>query len=276
MNQTYKIIENEDELRYYFDNILPPLKNNEVYFVSLSARNKLLSKGEQKAINLGRTEMFSRSIIRERNWDKFLRKIKRFETTYGSYKTKNNSDIPNKAIVCYININPSNSLTVYKEFTTIMTEYMQELAICASEGRDMSNIMSRINKQDRLLMNCYQKARGTKHWIDIDIDVPHHKVIENILQYHTEEIKKYNGRSYIIQTQGGYHLLISRYTSFDQQYNPKTILKALDEEISYYLSDGVSGKLENIGGEIILNENQMIPIPGAYQGDFPVQIMNKH
>lgn len=271
----YEIIGDEKELKWFFDNILPPLQKEEVYFVSLSARNKLLTKEEQKELNLGRTEMFFRQIIRERNWEKFLRKIKRFETSFGSYKTKNNSNIPNKAIVCYVNINPSDSLKAYKEFNKTMNEYLHELTICASRGRDMSNIISRINKQDRLLMNCYQKARGVKYWIDFDIDTPHYKEIEYVLQDFVEEVKERHGKAYIIQTRGGYHLLVSRDTAFDKEYNPRVILREANYKIARYLSSGVSGKLENIGYEIIQNNNEMLPLPGLFQGDFLVKVINK-
>lgn len=270
--QYYNLIWSEEELKYFFDNILPPLKDGEVYFVSLSARKKFLTDSEREKLQMSRTEMFQRQIIRKQDWNNFLRKIKRFEVREGAYTTKNNSIIPQKILMSYVNINPSDSLTAYKEFNKQMVEYMHELAICASEGRDTTNIMSRISKQDRLLMNCYQKATGTKHWIDIDLDVPHNGQIENIIQEVEIKIEDHFGAAYTIQTQGGYHLLISKDTEFDRYFNSKIILEELQNNI-YKLILGEDDDPENY--EIEINKNSMIPLPGLLQANFPVRIINK-
>jgi len=271
----YKIIWSEEELKWFFDNVIPPLTDSEVYFVSLSARNKLLSKEEQKELNLGRTEMFQRGVIREKEWIRFLRKIKQYECKVGSYTTKNNSAIPNHAIVCYFNINPSNVLQAYKQFSQTMNEYYLELATCVSDNKDKSNILYRIKKQDVLLMNCFQKNRGTKYWIDFDFDVPkNNKILEGIKEI-GREVYERDGRHYIIETKGGYHLLASRNTDFDRDFNPKTIVEEESKNIAIYLSEGSTDSLEELGYEVMQNKNEMLPLPGTFQGGFKVKVIKE-
>jgi hypothetical protein len=272
----YNIIYDEDELRYFYDNVLPPLKQDEVYFVSLSARNKLLTEDQKLKIQLSRTEMFERRLIREREWIRFLRTIRKFETTYGAYTTKNGSNIPNEAIICYININPSSILKAYRDFNKQMNEYMYELAECITQGHDTDNIMRRIKKQDRLLMNSYQKARGTKHWIDLDFDVPKdNNWIYTILKNMVWIVKMRGGRAYIVDTRGGYHVLIDKRTPFDKQVNPKTLLEDAAEGIALYLSEGKEKNLKVLGYEAMINDNEMLPTPGTLQGGYKVRILNK-
>lgn len=165
---------------------------------------------------------------------------------------------------------------IYKEFNKTMNEYMHELSMCAREGRSMSNILHRINLQDRLLMNCYQKARGRKHYIDLDFDVPHSEKIEKILHNLKNVIEEdHNGRAFVIKTQGGYHVLISRDTEFDNFFNPPNIVSFYGEDMAKLLSQGASGKLENIGYEGIVNSNAMIPLPGTAMNNHTVRVLFK-
>jgi hypothetical protein len=275
MSEKYEIIKDEEELKWFFDNIAPPLENDEVYFVSLSARSKLLTEKEKVMLNLGRTEMFSRSIIREKEWDRFLRTIKKYEVSFGAYTTKNGSEIPNRAIVVYFNINPSSTLKAYKEFNKTMNEYMFELSTCSMTGRDTSDIMHRIKKLDVLLMNCYQKNRGTKHWMDFDFDVPKIKVVLDNIEDLVSEIEKRGGRAYIIETQGGYHVLVSTDTQFDESFNPQTIIETYGREIAYDITYGEQGNIKTLGYEVIHNSNAMIPLPGTFHNNMTARVINK-
>lgn len=49
-----KLIHNREEYNKFI-NILPDLKDDEVYFLSLSARNKYLTDAERTLFGLGRT-----------------------------------------------------------------------------------------------------------------------------------------------------------------------------------------------------------------------------
>jgi hypothetical protein len=255
----YKIIYDEEELKKFFD-ILPPLKSTEVFFVSLSARNKYLTKELQTYYGLGRTEMFEKRIIRYRDWERLLRTLRKFETAAGSYLTKKGLNIPDRCITCYININPSDTLKAYKEFNQTMTEYMYELAHCATDNRDLDNISKRINKMDNLLMTCYQKNRGTKHFIDIDFDIPKsNEIFWEFISHFTYHLDDNNVKYHVIDTHSGYHVLLERDTvkfNFTELINP------------------LNKKAKNLyNSEVVLNKNEMIPIPGTLQGNYEVRFI---
>ncbi len=72
----YKFIQDKYELKRFYDFILPDLLPNEVYFVSLSARNKYLTTEERYDLSLGRTEMFERRIIKKKNGIDFIEILK--------------------------------------------------------------------------------------------------------------------------------------------------------------------------------------------------------
>lgn len=246
------LIYSEEEIKKFYSNVLPPLSNSEVYFVSLSARNKYLTQEERVLLNLGRTEMFERRIVRNNDYNKFIRTIKKFEVKDGSYTTKNNSIIPDKCIICYININPSNTLKALNEFNKTINEYYLEISICASEGRDPTNILSRINKCDTLLMNCFQRNRGKKHYIDVDFDT---KNALALIAF-TDELTSKEVEHHIIETKSGFHVLLKSDTI---TYNFTKKLNELNNE--------------SVDGEIVVNKNGMVPLPGTLQGGYKVKLI---
>jgi len=76
-----------------FLNILPDLQKDEVYFVSLSARNKLLTPEERSFYSLGRTEMFARETAFSK--EDLEKKIKvNLSDRLKSKRTNNGKEIP--------------------------------------------------------------------------------------------------------------------------------------------------------------------------------------
>lgn len=138
-----------------FANILPELTKNEVYFVSLSARNKYLSEEERLFYHLGRTEMFGRKLIR--NKENYAERIERLINSLPSYKTKNGKNMPEKAMVCYANINPSDGVKAYLEFNSYINDIL--IKDLESNGRFEHN---NFKKLDTIIMNFYQKSRSRK------------------------------------------------------------------------------------------------------------------
>lgn len=279
----YKIIADEKELKWYYENILHPLENNEVYFVSLSARNKYLTAKEREDLQLGRTEMFARKIISIDKWEVFLRSIKSFEINEGGYTTKNNSNIPEKSMVCYFNINPSCSIKAYNMFNKTMNDYMFELAYCSIHDRAKENILKRINKQRTLLMNCYQKSRGTKHWLDLDFDVPEYFNAPKLMKDFLNALKI---EYYWVETKSGYHLLIDIDSLSKMKVNPQNICQEGLIRLFRATTEKQRGSTPKYEGkntividskkyEIIINKNAMIPLPGTYQAGHKVTVLNK-
>lgn len=265
INKEYiQIVYDENEIKWFFDNILPPLAPAEIYFFSLSARNKYLTMEEREIYGLGRTEMFEKTIVRERNWEKFIKKIRRLECDTRGYVTKKGFPIPPKTMVLYMNINPSNTLKALGMLNKLTNEYFQEMSSLILKGGDTDNFFNRINKIDNNLMSYYQQATGTVHWVDFDFDVP--KDI-NIVDYSTEILKNFNITNFHwIDTKSGYHCLVD---SKQIRFNPNDLLNKIEEILR--IEAGIF--LDEEKHEIIYNNNAMVPLPGTLQGGHPVKLL---
>lgn len=259
----FNLIVNEETLKSFFTNILYPLENDEVFFVSLSGRKKYLSEDERQIYDLGRTEMFERRIIREYNWDRFKRTIYKFNASSSAYVTKDGKSIPQKCLSVYVNINPSSTLKTLKDFNNKMNEYQYELSQCIMNNRPIDNIISRIKKADRLLMTAYQRNRSRKIWLDIDFDIPHKNF--DVVQHFINEIEENGVRYVIVKTHSGFHVLMDRRTL---NYNFNTSL----QKTIMFSKDVMS--IDDFG-EIVVNKNEMIPLPGTLHADFPVHFLNR-
>jgi hypothetical protein len=73
MNENYVLLIDEDEFEKFYKHCVPELGPDEVFFISLSARNKYLTEQERRDLELGRTEMFARRLIRQRDFSRFTR-----------------------------------------------------------------------------------------------------------------------------------------------------------------------------------------------------------
>lgn len=254
-----------NELKKFYDKCIPDLEDFEVFFLSLSARNKYLTKEEQKELSLGRTEMFSRRIVRLKDFDRLTRVITQLECNEEGYKTKTNASIPNKCIVVYWNINPSNSLKAYRKFNKIINEYTFE-AVNADKKEDISR---RFNKMDIQLMNAYQTERGRRIYIDMDVDVMPEdgqaEVVSAMAQFFEEKNVDYN----IIDTKGGVHFLVRAASLGVNKVNPNLAIEVGFEALSRFHDRDVTPE----EFEIIINKNAMIPLPGTLQGGYEVRCM---
>ena len=88
-----------------FHKLLKPLEGDEVYFVSMSARNKYLSAEERASFDLGRSEMMGRKIIKSSDFESYFRTIRSYEHTwYG----RSGAELSSKCLIVYANINVSS------------------------------------------------------------------------------------------------------------------------------------------------------------------------
>ena len=137
-------------------------------------------------------------------------------------------------------------------------------------------------------------CKGTRYWMDFDIDVPKwfkegpkevndgYEPIGSIDAF--EEMKSQlrgrfgKGNYVIVDTSGGYHVLVR--TSAIKE-NPHEFCKAVEFIYSTmvarncgepYLDDNGQEKFE-----CIVNDSQIpgLPLPGTYQYDRPVTVLNK-
>jgi hypothetical protein len=248
----YTFIYSEEELHKFFDVVLPPLTDNEVYFVSLSARKKYLSD-ETKNILDGSSEMFERRLIEKKDWNLFLRTIRRYECNDGAYMSLKGEAYPNAAMMIYLSFNPCDVIKAYEEFIMDSTRNMMALAL----GRGSSpDYFKRIQHN---LMTAMHHSRGTKHYVDIDIDF--FEGTKNLvsLDLILTPLREKNVKFYVIETHGGYHVLMKVDTlHFDYMKEMKEI-------------QSNSTKIQ----DIMNNGRGMCPLCGTLQAGFPVKCLFK-
>jgi len=240
----------DSEQFHKFINILPDLVNDEIYFISLSARNKYLNQEEREFYTLGKTEMFGRVIIRSKN--DFEYAFKKLEAILNYKTTRNGKLIPEKSLVVYININPSSMFKSYYNFKSEMDKESIEVysALLNNKTPNFSNILL----LERKLLNCIQRSSSRKVFFDIDFDIKDSKYID-LVKNVIIDLGKNSINTYTIKTQGGFHLLINR-----EQYNEYSKVIKLHEIIDLYHKE-----VSVYGKEIKFNKNNMIPFPGTLQ-----------
>jgi hypothetical protein len=223
----YQIITDENALREFID-FLPNLNEQEKYYCCLFARSKYCK--ELTHIKSDKAQLKRFVSDKERLFDK----IAQLEIPIGRYKQKQNS-VPQEALALYITINPRN---MYKATINTMVKLAQSI-------RDQNVLM---NPHQEALSEI-QRTKSRTCYIDFDIDnkMPLKELRETIQCYINQEAIN------IIETRGGYHVLI----------NPVLVRDEFKNTFYQNLS-----KLSDQSGD------QMIPVPGTYQGGFTPKILS--
>jgi hypothetical protein len=121
-------------------------------------------------------------------------------------------------------------------------------------GKNCDAIMKKFSKLDVELMNCVQRCRGQKKFIDIDFDID--KATEfHILVSFRDFLRENNITYHVIETKSGYHVLMERATIKCNFHTKVKELHALVKD------------------EVIVNNNEMIPCPGTLQGNHLVRFL---
>lgn len=244
-----KLIYDPDQLKKFWS-LLPPLGDTGVYFLSLSARNKYLTEEERRKYGLSRTEMFSRTLVRDKDFDSFYNKIQILEQQLNVMKTKTGWTMPSQAMVCYMNLHTSDTITATKNF-------MKQLPDIVFESIKDEGIRKRFQYVDKMWLTEVQKAKGDRKFLDIDFDVPDYSLVQ-------EFIDKYNEKSgtpvkYVISTQGGWHVLLERETI---EFDFHGLIRSMNKEPM------------GMNNEIEINKNNMVAVPGTTQAGHKVKLYN--
>lgn len=266
MADYYHIVHDEQQIRKFYNECMPALETGQVYFLSLSARNKYLTAEERKECDLGRTEMFEKTLIHYNGEDEFVKHIYRYECNTRGFTSRTGKSIPEKCLVCYVNLDPSSVARAMIDFQNVWNDYVQESLNLTMKGGDKDNFSKRLNKIDKNLFACYQQAHVRGSWVDVDIDLVEKKednveldksaIVSALNEY------KYDFPDYkIISTRSGYHVLVSTKGLI---CDPDLIAKCLEEKL---LSIGTPCK------EAVVNRNRMVPVPGTYQAGYPIKML---
>jgi hypothetical protein len=260
--ETYKIIADEQEIRFFWDYGLYSLNREEVYFVSRSARNKKLDEEERKYYQIGRSEMFDKQIIRHDSWNSFIQHIRRFEVREDAWLTKSGQTYPEKCLVTYINISAVNAYKAMKDQMNYLTEILSSLAdssIKNSQG-GINEAFYKVRKSFDTCQSLFARNFGTKFWMDFDVDgILSNTDCFNIRDLILDLTSGNLGDVMIVKTGGGAHFLARKSII---HMNPMSICETILKKVN--------------AKEVIHNKNEMIPLPGTLMyGNHIVNIINK-
>ena len=258
---TYDIVFDEEEMKWFHANVLPRCLPNEVHFVSMSARNKKLNEEERVEFQLGRSEMFAKQVIRHDDFDRFLKGVKRFETVKGAYQTKAGKDYPSKVLVCYVNICPVDVLASMNDQMKYLQELQMSLTNAALKGSvsGVEDCMYKVRKSFDTTQSIFARNFGRKKWVDFDVDLEEEFSDKVYLTLH-EIFERHFGekKTVFIKTGGGVHCLVSKDSIHE---DPRMVI------------DEVTGSLWV--KEVVRNKNEMCPLPVTLMYGKPVYVLNK-
>ncbi len=177
----YKIIQDEKLLEDFIE-WLPDLENNEIFYLSLMARNKYAE--ELKYAKSGKSLLKRFTATKDRIYNK----IKQLECEVGSYKLKD-VPAPQNSLALYISINPRDMLKATKNG---LIKFAQLITQEYNGYNPHQEIMSEI-----------QKAYSRKIYLDFDFDnVSKESVLEKVRDILNIDCVR------VLNTHSGFHLLI--------------------------------------------------------------------
>jgi hypothetical protein len=282
MMETYKFLEDENELRFFYDYLIQPLKPHECYFMSLSARNKRLSAFERDIYQCGRSEMFLKEVVTEDSYERILKGIRRLEPNKLAYLTKSGQPYPEKCLVLYWNIVPVNAYKAMQDQILHLISIQKELTDSSIHGSEsgLSSAWRNIRHSHTTGQSVFARSFSEPDWIDIDVDVKDLKmntkrlwIISEMKSFMEDHVGK--GNFAIIETFGGMHWLVrnSALKEAGKKIKGDPVSKIIHTFKHIFFEEDM---FDPDTDEIIRNSNQMIPLPSTIQyGEKSVTVMNK-
>lgn len=229
----YTVITDEKILTDFIDNWLPELKVNECYYFCLFARSKYAKNedGTNKFPRIKTDKSQLKRFVATRK-EYIIHKIKQLEVKIGAYKTKDGAYVPQEALALYVNPGPRNQKTA---MFTLMKRLI-DIQVC---NGDNFNIHAEA-------LSAIQKSKGKTYFIDFDID----SESAELDVFSKIDFTKINKEAvHFLKTRGGMHILIET-AKVDEKYS-KTWYQYFTKTFS-----------------IDIKGDNMIPVPGTYQGGF--------
>lgn len=306
----YQMISSVEELKWFFEHVVNKPQVNESYSMVFVSRHKKLSKEEQKTIGLTRkeSEFLATQSIRlgkfkdalyideDNNWtfDNFLKRVRRFNVDKYAYTTALGEPIPTKTLAIIFYVNPCDDIKVADALVTQINDVKTAIAKAMLNGKTtVDNLQSyqMFGNLENNLKHFKANQKGTRYWLDFDIDVPKWFKEGSFVQpeTHTKQSYYYNmccalnvdfgkGNYVIIDTSGGYHILVKTSSI---KSNPHEFCKNMEWlynlGVEKYGEEPYLDENGNCKFECIVNDSQIpgLPLPGTYQYDRPVTVLNK-
>ena len=296
LKEVYDIVADTAELKWFFDHVIQKPQINESYTAVFVSRHKKLTKEEQEDIGLTRKEAeflavetfrlahFKDALYQnENNWtfERFLKHLRRLEVNKEAYTTAKGLPLPTKTLATIFYINPCNNIKVCREFFNQYLDVSQAISMAMLGGKTTADNLQSYQWFDNAesnLKHLRANQKGTRHYLDFDVDVP-----AWFKTYYYEQLKAllteaYGLKNYIIiDTSGGYHILVR--TSAIKQ-NPRLFSNKVYDLYQAGIKAGNEPYVDEKGNckfECIVNDSQIpgLPLPGTYQYNRPVTVLNK-
>ena len=213
----YQIITDEPTLKSFIE-WLPEHSAEECYFCALFCRGKYFPALKGNGGNL-----LFRGIADKKS---LFRKFRQLECPIGAYE-KNGVSVPQESLALYINPNARN---LYSATLNTLVQLSQNIKANHKTASPHKEALS-----------CIQTSSGEKTFIDFDIDSKEPEILKKALTLLGK------GSNEIIETRGGYHVLVRRDTI--HQIEDKMWYKKMQE-------------LSDASGDC------MIPVVGGTLGNF--------
>lgn len=296
LKEVYDIVADTAELKWFFDHVIQKPQINESYTAVLVSRHKKLTKEEQENIGLTRKEAeflavetfrlghFKDALYQnENNWtfERFLKHLRRLEVNKDAYTTSKGLPLPTKTLATIFYVNPCDNIKVCREFFNQYLDVAQSISKAMLNGKTtVDNLQSYqwFDNAESNLKHLRANQKGTRYWLDFDIDVPAWFKVSYYDQLKTLLTEAYGLKNYvIIDTSGGYHILVR--TSAIKQ-NPRLFSNKVYDLYQAGIKAGNEPYLDEKGVckfECIVNDSQIpgLPLPGTYQYGRPVTVLNK-
>lgn len=234
----YTVITDEQLLKDFIQ-WLPELKDNECYYLCLFARSKYAKNedGTNKFPHIKTDKAQLKRFVATRK-EYIIDKIRQLEVKSGAYKTKDGDDIPQEALALYINVSPRNQ---YNAMFTLMKKLID---IQKSQGINF-NIHSEA-------LSAIQKSGKNKKYFDFDLDGDNmEEKVSKALDYTKINKDCLN----FLKTRGGMHILVE--------------LNKIAPEFKNTWYNYMTSNFE-----VDIKGDNMIPVPGTYQGGFTPHFIN--
>jgi len=143
----YKLIADENELKWFYDHCVHPLKRNEAYAFCLSIRKKKLNAEDIKS-PLGHVEMIDPQVVfatvdGETTYERWKKGIRSYECHKEAF-VYGGRTLPPRAMVVYFHINPCDELKVIEDLKGYINIHEQELINSAIKDIDRANFIANI------------------------------------------------------------------------------------------------------------------------------------
>ena len=296
LKEVYDVVADTAELKWFFDHVIQKPQINESYTAVFVSRHKKLTKEEQEDIGLTRKEAeflavetfrlthFKDALYQnENNWtfDSFLKHLRKLEVNKEAYTTAKGLPLPTKTLSTIFYVNPCDNTKVCREFINQYLDVTQSISKAMLNGKTtVDNLQSYqwFDNAESNLKHLRANQKGTRYYLDFDIDVPAWFKVSYYDQLKTLLTEAYGLKNYvIIDTSGGYHILVR--TSAIKQ-NPRLFSNKVYDLYQAGIKAGNEPYLDEKGVckfECIVNDSQIpgLPLPGTYQYDRKVTVLNK-